>query len=282
MSIQFKTIKQLGEMLNNKEISHVELIQETFSLITKNNHLNAFVTLNELESLKKAEILDKSPSSSSLAGIPIAQKDLFCTKDLRTTCGSNMLSNFIPPYSATVIENLENAGCISVGKTNMDEFAMGSSNETSFYGNVQNPWGLNLVPGGSSGGSAAAVAAGIVPAASGTDTGGSIRQPASLCGITGLKPTYGRISRWGMIAFASSLDQAGPMARTAEDCALLLNEMCSHDEKDTTSLDEKIPDFTKNINSSIEGLKIGLVKEFDLSKLDTDVVKVFEESKKTL
>ncbi|MGB1459724.1 MAG: Asp-tRNA(Asn)/Glu-tRNA(Gln) amidotransferase subunit GatA [Gammaproteobacteria bacterium] len=280
MSIQFKTIKQLGEMLNNKEISHVELIQETFSLITKNNHLNAFVTLNELESLKKAEILDKSPSSSTLAGIPIAQKDLFCTKDLRTTCGSNMLSNFIPPYSATVIENLENAGCISVGKTNMDEFAMGSSNETSFYGNVQNPWGLNLVPGGSSGGSAAAVAAGIVPAASGTDTGGSIRQPASLCGITGLKPTYGRISRWGMIAFASSLDQAGPMARTAEDCALLLNEMCSHDEKDTTSLDEKIPDFTKNINSSIEGLKIGLVKEFDLSKLDTDVVKVFEESKK--
>ena len=280
MSIQFKTIKQLGKMLNNKEISHVELIQETFSLIKKNNHLNAFVTLNELESLKKAEILDKSPSSSTLAGIPIAQKDLFCTKDLRTTCGSNMLSNFIPPYSATVIENLENAGCISVGKTNMDEFAMGSSNETSFYGNVQNPWGLNLVPGGSSGGSAAAVAAGIVPAASGTDTGGSIRQPASLCGITGLKPTYGRISRWGMIAFASSLDQAGPMARTAEDCALLLNEMCSHDEKDTTSLDEKIPDFTKNINSSIEGLKIGLVKEFDLSKLDTDVVKVFEESKK--
>ena len=280
MSIQFKTIKQLGEMLNNKEISHVELIQETFSLITKNNHLNAFVTLNEQESLKKAGILDKSPSTSSLAGIPIAQKDLFCTKDLRTTCGSNMLSNFIPPYSATVIENLENAGCISVGKTNMDEFAMGSSNETSFYGNVQNPWGLNLVPGGSSGGSAAAVAAGIVPAASGTDTGGSIRQPASLCGITGLKPTYGRISRWGMIAFASSLDQAGPMARTAEDCALLLNEMCSHDEKDTTSLDEKIPDFTKNINSSIEGLKIGLVKEFDLSKLDTDVVKVFEESKK--
>ena len=157
---------------------------------------------------------------------------------------------------------------------------MGSSNETSFYGNVQNPWGENLVPGGSSGGSAAAVAAGIVPAASGTDTGGSIRQPASLCGISGLKPTYGRISRWGMIAFASSLDQAGPMARTAEDCALLLNEMCSHDEKDTTSINEVIPDFTENLNSSIQGLKIGLVKEFDLSKLDNDVVQVFEESKK--
>ena len=280
MSIQYKSIKELKNMLNDKDISHTELVQETFLNIKNNSALNAFITLNEEESLKKADNLDNTPSSGSLAGIPIAQKDLFCTKDLKTTCGSNMLSNFIPPYSATVIENLENAGCISVGKTNMDEFAMGSSNETSFYGNVQNPWGKNLVPGGSSGGSAAAVAAGIVPAASGTDTGGSIRQPASLCGISGLKPTYGRVSRWGMIAFASSLDQAGPMARTAEDCALLLNEMCSHDEKDTTSIDEVIPDFTENLNSSIQGLKIGLVKEFDLSKLDNDVVQVFEESKK--
>jgi aspartyl-tRNA(Asn)/glutamyl-tRNA(Gln) amidotransferase subunit A len=280
MSIQYKSIYELRNMLNSKEISNAELIKETFLLIKNNAELNAFVTLNEEESLKKANNLDNSSGSGSLAGIPIAQKDLFCTKDLRTTCGSNMLSNFIPPYSATVIENLENAGCISVGKTNMDEFAMGSSNETSFYGNVQNPWGKNLVPGGSSGGSAAAVAAGIVPAASGTDTGGSIRQPASLCGISGLKPTYGRISRWGMIAFASSLDQAGPMARTAEDCALLLNEMCSHDEKDTTSIDEVVPDFTENLNSSIQGLKIGLVKEFDLTKLDNNVVKVFEESKK--
>jgi len=280
MSIQFKTINELSHMLKNKDISNKELIEETFSLIDTNTHLNAFVTLNKDASLHKAEELDKNPSSLALAGIPIAQKDLFCTKDLRTTCGSNMLSSFIPPYSATVIENLENAGCISVGKTNMDEFAMGSSNETSFYGNVQNPWGDKLVPGGSSGGSAAVVAAGIVPAASGTDTGGSIRQPASLCGISGLKPTYGRISRWGMIAFASSLDQAGPMARTAEDCALLLNEMCSHDHKDTTSLDEAIPDFTKDLNLPIKGLKIGLVKEFDLSKLDNEVVKVFEESKK--
>jgi aspartyl-tRNA(Asn)/glutamyl-tRNA(Gln) amidotransferase subunit A len=280
MSIQYKSIKELKNMLNDKDISHTELVQETFLNIKNNSALNAFITLNEEESLKKADNLDNTPSSGSLAGIPIAQKDLFCTKDLKTTCGSNMLSNFIPPYSATVIENLENAGCISVGKTNMDEFAMGSSNETSFYGNVQNPWGKNLVPGGSSGGSAAAVAAGIVPAASGTDTGGSIRQPASLCGISGLKPTYGRVSRWGMIAFASSLDQAGPMARTAEDCALLLNEMCSHDEKDTTSIDEVIPDFTENLNSSIQGLKIGLVKEFDLSKLDNDIVQVFEESKK--
>ena len=267
-------------MLHNKEISNKEMVEDTFTLIESNKHLNAFVTLNKEVSLKKAENLDNNPSNLPLAGIPIAQKDLFCTKDLRTTCGSNMLSNFIPPYSATVIENLESAGCISIGKTNMDEFAMGSSNETSFFGNVENPWGEGLVPGGSSGGSASAVAAGIVAAASGTDTGGSIRQPASLCGITGLKPTYGRISRWGMIAFASSLDQAGPMARTAEDCALMLNEMCSHDPKDTTSLDENIPDFTQNLNSSIKGMKIGLVKEFDLSKLDNDVVKVFEESKR--
>ncbi|MDA7829211.1 Asp-tRNA(Asn)/Glu-tRNA(Gln) amidotransferase subunit GatA [Gammaproteobacteria bacterium] len=280
MSIQFKTIKELKDMLQKKEISNKEMVEDTFTLIESNKYLNAFVTLNKEVSLKKAENLDNNPSNLPLAGIPIAQKDLFCTKDLRTTCGSNMLSNFIPPYSATVIENLESAGCISIGKTNMDEFAMGSSNETSFFGNVENPWGEGLVPGGSSGGSASAVAAGIVAAASGTDTGGSIRQPASLCGITGLKPTYGRISRWGMIAFASSLDQAGPMARTAEDCALMLNEMCSHDPKDTTSLDENIPDFTQNLNSSIKGMKIGLVKEFDLSKLDNDVVKVFEESKR--
>ena len=280
MSIQFKTIKELSSMLQSKEVSNYELLQETFKLVQSYKHLNAFITLNEENALKKARNLDNNTSDLSLSGIPIAQKDLFVTKGLRTTCGSNMLSNFIPPYSATVIENLENAGCISIGKTNMDEFAMGSSNETSFYGNVNNPWGENLVPGGSSGGSAAVVAAGIVPAATGTDTGGSIRQPASLCGITGIKPTYGRISRWGMIAFASSLDQAGPMARTAEDCAILMNEMCSHDNKDTTSLDETIPDFTKDLDAPVKGLKIGIVKEFDLSKLDSNVVKVFEDSKK--
>ena len=176
--------------------------------------------------------------------------------------------------------SLENADCISIGKTNMDEFAMGSSNETSYFGNVHNPWGDKLVPGGSSGGSASAVAAGIVPAASGTDTGGSIRQPASLCGITGIKPTYGRVSRWGMIAFASSLDQAGPMARTVEDCAMLLNEMCSHDLKDTTSLDENIPNFEENLNQSLNGKKIGVVKDLDLSSLDNSVLKVYEDSLK--
>ena len=280
MTIKYKTIKDIKIMLSQKEISNAEVIQEVYKLIKENNHLNAFVTLNEDNSIKKAEALDNKPSNLPLAGIPIAQKDLFCTKGLRTTCGSKILDNFVPPYSATVIKNLENAGCISVGKTNMDEFAMGSSNETSNFGNVQNPWGENLVPGGSSGGSAAAVAAGIVPAASGTDTGGSIRQPASLCGITGLKPTDGRISRWGMIAFASSLDQAGPMARTAEDCALLLNEMCSHDEKDTTSLNEDIPNFEENLNSPLKGKKIGIVKDIDLSSLDDDVVKIYEDSLK--
>ena len=267
-------------MISHKEISNKELVQEVYKLINENSHLNAFITLNEDSSLKKAENFDNNPSDSSLAGIPIAQKDLFCTKNLRTTCGSKILDNFIPPYSATVIENLEKAGCISIGKTNMDEFAMGSSNETSYFGNVHNPWGENLVPGGSSGGSASAIAAGIVPAASGTDTGGSIRQPASLCGITGLKPTYGRVSRWGMIAFASSLDQAGPMARTAEDCALLLNEMCSHDIKDTTSLDENIPNFEDALNQSLKGKKIGVVKDLDLASLDNNVVEVYENSLK--
>ena len=267
-------------MISHKEISNKEIIQEVYKLIDENKHLNAFITLNEESSLKKAEALDKNPSDLPLAGIPIAQKDLFCTKGVRTTCASNILNNFIPPYSATVIENLEKADCISIGKTNMDEFAMGSSNETSFFGNVQNPWGQKLVPGGSSGGSASAVSAGIVPAASGTDTGGSIRQPASLCGISGLKPTYGRISRWGMIAFASSLDQAGPMARTAEDCAIMLNQMCSHDEKDTTSLNDEIPNFEDNLNDSLKGKKIGIVKDLDLSSLDNEVIEVYENSLK--
>ena len=280
MTIKYKTIKEIKSMISQNEISNIEIVQEVYKLIDENKHLNAFITLNEENSLKKAEALDKSSSNLPLAGIPIAQKDLFCTKGIRTTCASNILNNFIPPYSATVIENLEKAGCISIGKTNMDEFAMGSSNETSFFGNVQNPWGQKLVPGGSSGGSASAIAAGIVPAASGTDTGGSIRQPASLCGISGLKPTYGRISRWGMIAFASSLDQAGPMARTAEDCAIMLNEMCSHDEKDTTSLNDKIPNFEDNLNNSLNGKKIGIVKDLDLSSLDNDVVAVYENSLK--
>ncbi len=280
MTIKYKTIKEIKNMISQKVISNKEIVQEVFKLIEENKYLNAFITLNKENCIKKALDLDNNPSNNSLAGIPIAQKDLFCTKGIRTTCGSKILDNFIPPYSATVIENLEKADCISVGKTNMDEFAMGSSNETSYFGNVHNPWGDKLVPGGSSGGSASVIAAGIVPAASGTDTGGSIRQPASLCGITGIKPTYGRISRWGMIAFASSLDQAGPMARTAEDCALLLNEMCSHDKKDTTSLDEVIPNFESSLCNSLKGKKIGVVQDLDLSSLNNDVVDVYENSLK--
>ena len=281
MSIQFKSIADLREMLDDKSISASELIQESLELAKKYKELNCFVTMNEEFSVKKANAIDVNKKTSSrLSGIPLAQKDLFCTEGLRTTCSSKILSNFIPPYTATAVKKLEDAGSITIGKTNMDEFAMGSSNETSFFGNVHNPWKKGYVPGGSSGGSAAAVAAGIVPAATGTDTGGSIRQPAAHCGITGLKPTYGRISRWGMIAFASSLDKAGPLARTAEDCAILLNTMSGHDAKDTTSLNSNVPDFLENINQPIDGLKIGLIKEFNLSDLDSQVQARFEESKK--
>ena len=281
MSIQFKSITELRAMLDDKSISSSELIQESIQLAEKYKELNCFITMNKEISAKKASSIDLNEKTNSpLSGIPLAQKDLFCTEGLRTTCSSKILSNFIPPYTATAVEKLEDAGSITIGKTNMDEFAMGSSNETSFFGNVHNPWKKGYVPGGSSGGSAAAVSAGIVPAATGTDTGGSIRQPAAHCGITGLKPTYGRVSRWGMIAFASSLDQAGPLARTAEDCAILLNAMSGHDSKDTTSLNSNVPDFLENINQPIDGLKIGIIKEFDISDLDTDVQARFEDSKK--
>jgi aspartyl-tRNA(Asn)/glutamyl-tRNA(Gln) amidotransferase subunit A len=281
MSIQFKSIVELRAMLDEKSISTLELIQESFELAKKYKELNCFITMNEESGTEKANAIDQNEKGASwLSGIPIAQKDLFCTEGLRTTCSSKILSNFIPPYTATAVQKLEDAGSITIGKTNMDEFAMGSSNETSFFGNVHNPWKKGYVPGGSSGGSASAVAAGIVPAATGTDTGGSIRQPAAHCGITGLKPTYGRISRWGMIAFASSLDQAGPLARTAEDCAILLNTMSGHDLKDTTSLSCDVPDFLENINQPLDGLKIGVIKEFNLSDLDSQVQACFEESKK--
>ena len=282
MSIQFKSIVELRGMLDEKLISASELTQETLQLAKKYKELNCFVTMNEEVATKKATgIIPTDEISSWLEGMPLAQKDLFCTKGLRTTCSSKILADFIPPYTATAVEKLEDAGSITIGKTNMDEFAMGSSNETSFFGNVHNPWKKGYVPGGSSGGSAAAVAAGIVPAATGTDTGGSIRQPAAHCGITGLKPTYGRVSRWGMIAFASSLDQAGPLARTAEDCAILLNSMSGYDLKDTTSLNSDVPDFLANINQPIDGVKIGIIKEFNLGDLDSEVQARFEESKKT-
>tara|TARA_B100001057_G_scaffold280822_1_gene281243 strand:+ start:7028 stop:8479 length:1452 start_codon:yes stop_codon:yes gene_type:complete len=279
MSIKYKTLSELKELLEKKDISSFELVEETLKNISSSK-TNSFITLNEEAALSKAKEFDQGECEGDLAGLPIAQKDLFCTKNLRTTCGSRILENFIPPYNATVVENLSKAGSICVGKTNMDEFAMGSSNETSYFGTVKNPWDLERVPGGSSGGSAAAVAEGLVCAATGTDTGGSIRQPAALCGITGIKPTYGRASRWGMIAFASSLDQAGAFARTAEDCALMLNHICSHDEKDSTSLSKDKENYLENINNDIKGKKIGIVKEFDISNLTKEVQDSFEQSKK--
>ena len=279
MSIKYKTLSELKELLEKKDISSFELVEETFKNISSSK-TNSFITLNEEAALIKAKEFDQGECKGDLAGLPIAQKDLFCTKNLRTTCGSRILENFIPPYNATVVENLSKAGSICVGKTNMDEFAMGSSNETSYFGTVKNPWDLERVPGGSSGGSAAAVAEGLVCAATGTDTGGSIRQPAALCGITGIKPTYGKASRWGMIAFASSLDQAGAFARNAEDCALLLNHICSHDEKDSTSLSNDKENYLENINNDLRGKKIGIVKEFDISNLSKEVQDSFEQSKK--
>ena len=266
------TIAELVRGLQSKAFSSVELTQHFLDRIAAlNPDYNAVITVTADQALKAAIAADKrlaAGGAPALCGVPILHKDIFCTKGVRTSCGSKMLDNFIPPYNATVVENFEQAGAVVLGKTNMDEFAMGSSNETSFYGPVKNPWSTDCVPGGSSGGSAAAVAARLAPAATATDTGGSIRQPAALCGITGLKPTYGRVSRWGMIAFASSLDQAGPMARTAEDCALLLSCMASLDDKDSTSIDHKIDDYSASLNNSIKGLKIGVPSEYFSEGLD--------------
>jgi len=266
------TIAELVRGLQSKAFSSVELTQHFLDRIAAlNPDYNAVITVTADQALKAAIAADKrlaAGGAPALCGVPILHKDIFCTKGVRTSCGSKMLDNFIPPYNATVVANFEQAGAVVLGKTNMDEFAMGSSNETSFYGPVKNPWSTDCVPGGSSGGSAAAVAARLAPAATATDTGGSIRQPAALCGITGLKPTYGRVSRWGMIAFASSLDQAGPMARTAEDCALLLSCMASLDDKDSTSIDHKIDDYSASLNNSIKGLKIGVPSEYFSEGLD--------------
>lgn len=274
-----KTITELAKDLRTGKYSSVELTQAYLERIKKHNELNCFITITEeqaLEAANTADTLLSTRNTSPLTGIPIAQKDIFCTQGIKTTCGSKMLDNFTSPYDATVVERFNNAGAVMLGKLNMDEFAMGSSNETSFYGAVQNPWDTGTVPGGSSGGSAAAVAAHLTPAATGTDTGGSIRQPASLCGITGLKPTYGRVSRYGMIAFASSLDQAGPMARSAEDAAILLQTMAGFDSKDSTSVDRPVPDFSARLNNSLEGLKIGLPKEFFSEGLNNEVAQTIE------
>ncbi|MCK9469657.1 MAG: Asp-tRNA(Asn)/Glu-tRNA(Gln) amidotransferase subunit GatA [Porticoccaceae bacterium] len=262
-----KTLAQLSAGLASGEFSSVELTRHFLDRIQRlDATYNSFITVTGSEALAAASAADAKRANGNtvppLCGVPIVHKDIFCTAGVRTSCASKMLDNFIPPYSATVVENFIDAGAVVLGKTNMDEFAMGSSNETSWYGPVHNPWDTDTVPGGSSGGSAAAVAARLTPAATASDTGGSIRQPAALCGISGLKPTYGRVSRWGMIAFASSLDQGGPLARTAEDLALMMNVMASFDPRDSTSLDLAVPDYTADLDASIEGLRIGIPKEY--------------------
>ncbi|QJQ96454.1 MULTISPECIES: Asp-tRNA(Asn)/Glu-tRNA(Gln) amidotransferase subunit GatA [Halomonadaceae] len=282
-----KTLTQLAAGLAAGDYSSREITQSLLSRIDRlDGELNSFISVTREHALAAASAADDARAKGNagpLAGLPLALKDIFCTQGIKTTAGSRMLDNFIAPYNATVVDKLNASGMISLGKTNMDEFAMGSSNENSYYGPVKNPWDLSAVPGGSSGGSAAAVAAGLVPAALGTDTGGSIRQPAAFCGITGLKPTYGRVSRYGMIAYASSLDQAGPMARTAEDCALLLGAIAGHDVHDSTSVARGVPDYTAELGESLSGLKIGLPKEYfgdglapEVEAAVREAVKVFE------
>ncbi|MEW8691831.1 MAG: Asp-tRNA(Asn)/Glu-tRNA(Gln) amidotransferase subunit GatA [Candidatus Thiodiazotropha endolucinida] len=270
-----KTIAELGAAMQAGEFSSVELTRHFIERIERlNGDLNALITPTPDQAMAEAEAADRlirSGQAGPLTGIPLVQKDIFCTQGVKTSCGSRMLDNFISPYDATVVGRLKQAGTVSLGKANMDEFAMGSSNETSYYGPVRNPWDQNRVPGGSSGGSAAAVAARLAVAGTGTDTGGSIRQPAALCGITGLKPTYGRVSRFGMIAFASSLDQAGPMTRSAEDAAMLLQAMAGFDSRDSTCADQPVPDYSATLNDSLRGLKIGLPREYFDAGLDSAV-----------
>lgn len=270
-----KTLVELSAALHKRDVSSEELTRAYLARIKKHQpQLNAFVTVTEKQALAAARAADKqlgAGQAGPLTGIPLVHKDIFCTAGIKTSCGSKMLDNFISPYDAAVVERLAAAGAVVLGKTNMDEFAMGSSNETSYYGPVKNPWDAARVPGGSSGGSAAAVAARIAPAATGTDTGGSIRQPAALTGITGLKPTYGRVSRYGMIAFASSLDQAGTLTHTAEDAALLLQALAGFDARDSTSVDAPVPDYRAALQGSVKGLKIGVPREFFDEGLNKDV-----------
>ena len=277
MDIYKKSLIQLADLLNKKEISAIELTNYFLKRISKfDSKLNSLISMNEENALKKAKEADELISKKkhgSLTGIPIVHKDLFSTKGILTTCGSKMLENYVPPYDATVVKKLSNAGMVILGKTNMDEFAMGSSNESSYFGVAKNPWDLEKVPGGSSGGSAAAVAARLSPVATGSDTGGSIRQPASFCGLTGLKPTYGSVSRYGMIAYASSLDQGGPIAKSAEDCAIIYDEMKGFDHNDSTSNHEIIFEKTEfNFKKeNVKKINIGVPKEYFLEDLDQDV-----------
>jgi len=283
-----KTIAEISKDLETGEYSSVEVTQHFLDRINKlDGQYNSFITVTEEQALAQAKAADEqraAGNATAWTGVPMAHKDIFCTQGIRTSCGSKMLDNFEAPYDATVVENFNNAGAVSLGKTNMDEFAMGSSNESSFYGAVKNPWNKDCVPGGSSGGSAAAVAARLAPGITATDTGGSIRQPSAFCGVTGLKPTYGRVSRYGMIAFASSLDQGGPITRNAEDAAMMMNVMASFDPKDSTNVQKDVPDYTAQLNNSVEGLTIGLPKEYfsddlnpEMAQKIMDAVKEYEK-----
>lgn len=282
MDLLNSSLRALASALARRQVSSVELTRAYLARIERlNPRLNAFVTVDPEASLAQARAADQRLArgeAGPLTGIPVAHKDIFCAKGWRTTCGSKMLANFVAPYDAHVVERLNAAGMVSLGKTNMDEFAMGSSNETSHFGPVRNPWALDRVPGGSSGGSACAVAARLAPAATGTDTGGSIRQPAALCGISGLKPTYGLVSRYGMIAFASSLDQGGPMARSAEDVALLLNAMAGFDPRDSTSLEREPEDYTRHLDSPLEGVRLGLPREYFAEGVAPEVARTVEQA----
>jgi aspartyl-tRNA(Asn)/glutamyl-tRNA(Gln) amidotransferase subunit A len=273
-ALHLKTLQELATGLRARKFSSVELVQAFLGRIERaQGELNAFITVTRQQALEDAAAADRALAAGgggALTGVPIAHKDLFCTRGVRTSCGSRMLDNFVSPYDATVVARLKAAGAVMLGKTNMDEFAMGSSNETSYYGPVRNPWDTRLVPGGSSGGSAAAVAARLVPGATATDTGGSIRQPAALCGITGIKPTYGRVSRYGMVAFASSLDQGGVLTTSAADAALMLREMAGFDPKDSTSVEREVPDYVALLDEPLAGLKVGLLKEFFDTGLDRE------------
>jgi aspartyl-tRNA(Asn)/glutamyl-tRNA(Gln) amidotransferase subunit A len=286
MSLHSLTVAELAAGLKARRFSSLELTLHFLGRIERlAPELNAFVTVTAdraLEDARRADGLLAKGEGGALAGVPVAHKDIFCTDGILTTCSSKMLSNFVAPYDATVVERWKAAGTVLLGKTNMDEFAMGSSNETSYYGPVRNPWDLKRVPGGSSGGSAAAVAACLAPAASGTDTGGSIRQPAALTNLTGLKPTYGRVSRYGMIAFASSLDQGGMLTRSAEDAALLLKAMAGFDPRDSTSVDSPVPDYVAELATPLKGLRVGIIREFFGEGLDPAVGRLVQDAIETL
>ena len=280
MSLHLQSAADLVRGLRARQYSSAELTRHFLGRIERANPgLNAFITVTAERALADAQAADARLARGEgglLEGLPLAHKDIFCTDGVLTTCGSRMLANFVSPYDATVVTRLKAAGTVMLGKTNMDEFAMGSSNETSHFGPVRNPWDTGRVPGGSSGGSAAAVAARLAPVASGTDTGGSIRQPAALCGITGIKPTYGRVSRYGMIAFASSLDQAGVFAASAEDCALVLEAMSGFDGRDSTSVDAPVPAYSRELDQPLAGLRVGLIKEFFAAGLDAGMARAVE------